>query len=442
MANNEPGGAETADAAPPLRRKRGIGWWLVLSAMASAGLAAYAVIGRDGGGARIARWSREQAMAIAMSAPAAYAILDRGGSALVPPTREPRIGSVDVVTPKRLTEAQTLVLPADIEANFTAPIHARTNGYVKSWRFDIGARVKAGDLLAEIDTPELDQQFAQMQGELAKAQANLQLAKITSARWRTLRSSQAVSQQAVDEKSGGVEAREAEVAAAQANLDRIKALAAFNRIVAPFDGVVTARRIDVGALVSAANNNQPALFDVAAVDRMRVYVRVPQVSTASLKPGMAVSLRLPQYPGRVFPAKLETTANAISKTSRALLVELTIDNPDGVLSTGAYAEATFKLPLDRQRLVIPANAVIFRGREPQVALVEPDGAVHLKAIEILVDKGTTLEIAAGLALTDALIVGPPDSIADGDVVRIASKDGEPIAEAAVPVSGLRTRVGE
>ena len=313
--------------------------------------------------------------------------------------------------------------------------HSRVNGYVKNWYFDIGARVKSGDVLAEIDTPEIDQQMAQLHGELAKTQANLRLAEVTSSRWKALRTSQAVSQQAADEKSGDLDARRAEVIAAQANLDRVKAMATFNRIVAPFDGVVTARRVDVGALVSSTDSSRPALFDVAAIDKMRIYVRVPQVFTAGLKPGIAVSLKLPQYPNRIFAAKLDTTSNAISRESRALLVELTADNSDGLLTTGAYAEVTFDLPLDGDKLVVPGNAVILRNRDPQVALVDADGKVTLKKIEILLDTGISVEIANGLSDTDRIVISPPDSLSQGETVRTASVNGKPIEQAEAPRIG-------
>jgi RND family efflux transporter MFP subunit len=331
---------------------------------------------------------------------------------------------VDLVSPKHPTEAERLTLPANVEAFYTAPIHARLSGFVKMWYYDIGAKVKAGDVLARIDTPDLDQQFEQTRGEYAKAEADLNLAQLTAARWKELRVSQAVSQQTADEKTGEALARQAQADAAKANVDRLKALQGFKDIIAPFDGVVTARRIDVGALVSASNSDQPGLFDVASVDRLRVYVRVPQVYTGSLKKGMIVTLTLPQYPGRTFKAVLATTADAISQQSRALLVELDLDNKNKLLSPGAYAQARFDLPLDPDKLVVPSSAVIFRNASAEVAVVGSDDKVVLKPIEITLDAGMAVEIAGGLSLADKIIASPSDSIATGDVVKVTSVDGK------------------
>ena len=368
---------------------------LALAVLVLTGIAAFGILDRNHSDAKLAQWTQEQA-----------------------------IPSVDLVTPKRPTDVQHLVLPGDVEAFYTAPIHARVNGYVKMWYFDIGAQVKAGAILAKIDTPDLDQQFEQARGELAKAQADLNLAQLTANRWKELRQSQAVSQQTSDEKAGDAMAKKAQVDAAQANVDRIKALQGFKDITAPFDGVVTARRIDVGALVSSNNNGQPGLFDVAAVDKMRVYVRVPQVYTASLHKGMVVALKLPQYPARVFQGILTTTSDAISQQSRALLVELAADNPDRLLTPGAYAQARFDLPLDPDKIVVPAGAVIFRNASPVVALVDGNSKVTLKQIDIILDTGTSVEVASGLDTTDRIIASPPDSIANGDTVKITTIDGK------------------
>jgi RND family efflux transporter MFP subunit len=260
----------------------------------------------------------------------------------------------------------------------------------------------------------------------------------TAERWKALRVSQAVSQQTADEKAGDALAKKAQVDAAQANVDRIKALQGFKDITAPFDGVVTARRIDVGALVSSSNSNQPGLFDVAAVDKMRVYVRVPQIYTARLNRGMSVTLKLPQYPGRTFKATLTTTSEAISSQSRAQLVELMVDNSDRQLATGAYAQARFDLPLDPEKLVVPASAIIFRNAGPAVAVVDAQNRIHLKPIDIILDTGTDVEIASGITATDRIVASPADSIADGDEVKIAGIDGKPSDKniAAQPFRGV------
>lgn len=392
---NEPHHSES----PPGRRPRPVRY-LVLAAIVLAGLAAWGILDRNRSDADLARWTDEQA-----------------------------VPTVDLVSPGRATEDQHLILPADIQAFYTAPIHSRVNGYVKMWYFDIGARVKAGQVLAKIDTPDLDQQYEQAKGELAKAQADYDLAVVTAKRWQSLRTSQAVSQQAADEKTSDAQARKAQVTASQANLDRVKAMEGFKDIVAPFDGIVTARRIDVGALVSATNTNPKALFDVSSVEKVRVYAQVPQVDAAAMHKGLKVALTLPQYPGRTFEGALDTTADAISDTSRALLVEAIFDNKDGKLSPGAYATARFDLPLDPHKLVIPSSAMIFRNQAPQVAVVSND-KVTLKTISILVDTGPQIELGSGLAPTDKIVLSPSDSIATGDTVRIGKIDGKPSGDAA------------
>lgn len=378
--------------------------------------------------------------AIVLGAVAAYGIVDRTRSdaELATWTAKQAIPSVDLVSPKEATEGERLTLPANIEAFYTAPIHSRVNGYVKMWYYDIGAKVKTGDVLAKIDTPDLDQQYEQAKGELAKAQADYNLAVLTSDRWKALRASQAVSQQTADEKAGDALARKAQVTASQANLDRIKAMENFKDITAPFDGVVTARRIDVGALVSATNSANPALFDIASTKRMRAYVRVPQSNTASMHKGLKVVLKLPQYPDREFSGELETTSEAISEKARALLVEALFMNPDGLLTPGAYAQADFTLPLNPHMLVIPASAMIFRDKSPQVAVVDHD-KVTLKTISILVDLGSQIEVGSGLDAADRIVASPSDAIETGDVVKVEAIDGKPTgaeAPGVKPDAGL------
>ena len=394
--------AETAPAPSSQPRRPKVFRYLLLAAIAFGGLAAYGILDRSHSDAKLATWTDEQA-----------------------------VPSVDLVSPKLATEDQHLTLPANVEAFYTAPIHSRVNGYVRMWYHDIGTRVKAGEILARIDTPDLDQQYEQSKGELAKAQADYNLAVTTSDRWKSLRVSQAVSQQTADEKEGDALSRKAQVSAAQANVDRVKALENFKDITAPFDGTITARRIDVGALVSATNNEKPALFDVASMKDVRVYVRVPQAYTASMHKGLKVVLRLPQYPKRDFVGKLETTSNAISADSRALLVEALFPNPDELLTPGAYAQARFALPLDANKLVIPASAMIFRNKSPEVAVVS-DGKVTLKAISILLDTGPIIELASGLDPSDKIIASPSDSIETGDIVKVAKVDGKAVGEAAEP----------
>lgn len=344
------------------------------------------------------------------------------------------VTNVDLVSPKKATEDQNLTLPADVEAYYTAPIHSRVSGYVKMWYFDIGARVKAGQVLARIDTPDLDQQYEQAKGELLRSQANYNLAVLTADRWKALQASNAVSRQTVDEKIGDAAAQKAQVTAAQANVDRIKALEDFKNITAPFDGVITSRRIDVGALVSATNTSANSLFDVSDVSKMRVYVRVPQVYAASMHKGLKVSLTLPQYARQSFDGALDTTSDAISDTARALLVEAIIPNPDGKLSPGAYAEARFKLPLDPRKLTIPSSAMIFRNENPEVAVVS-DGKVDLHKVQILVDTGPEIEIGDGIEPGDKIVLNPSYAMETGETVNVVKVDGKPVGKSGAESGG-------
>ncbi len=392
-----PSPEERRPQGSPAGSRPRIGRWLAGAAVLFGALAFIGITDRSRSDAKLAEWTDAQA-----------------------------VPTVNLVSPKKATENQSLTLPADVEAFYTAPIHSRVDGYVRMWYFDIGAHVKAGDVLARIDTPDLDQRFEQAKGELGKAQADYNLALLTSDRWKALRSSQAVSQQTADEKAGDALARKAEVSAAQANLDRVKAMENFKDIVAPFDGTVTQRNIDVGALVSASNNANKPLFEVAATTQMRVYVRVPQVNTSHMRKGMPVTLRLPQYADRTFSGKLETTSDAISRTARALTVEAIFPNPDGMLTPGAYAQAKFELPLDPDKLVIPSSAMIFRDKSPEVALVE-DGKVILRKVTIQLDTGSQIEVGSGLKLADRVIVSPSDSIETGDEVKVGKVDGQALA---------------
>jgi RND family efflux transporter MFP subunit len=337
--------------------------------------------------------------------------------------------TVELVMPERGTSAQHLVLPGDVQAWYSAPIYARVSGYVKMWYKDIGAKVRAGDVLAEIDTPDLDQQFEEAKGELAKAKANAALAELTAKRWEAMRNTDAVSQQTADEKVGEYNASKAEVTAAAANVARIAALEAFKKIVAPFDGVVTARKIDVGALVNSTPGNMPDLFDVADVHEMRIYVDVPQAFSAQIHTGTTAELKLPQFPDRSFAAKVATTSEAISEHSRTLLVELRRDNKDGLLQPGAFVEVDFALPPDPNALRIPASALIFRRLGPEVAAVGSDNKVKLKAVVVGRDLGTEIEIKSGLSPDDRFVRSPFDSIAEGELVRIAgeTKTGQKIS---------------
>jgi RND family efflux transporter MFP subunit len=337
-------------------------------------------------------------------------------------TREQAIRTVAVTSLKRDTTIKHVLLPGDVEAFYSASIHGQVSGYVREWRKDIGAKVKRGDILAIVDTPELDDRVTQAEGELAKANANLSLAKVTAERWQTLRASAAVSQQAIDEKVGDQRAKEADVDAAKANLDRLRSQKGFANIVAPFDGVVTARNIDIGSLVKSDSGDSAPLFVVADISRMRIYVRAPEVYAAALKDGMDAKLRLPEYPGQDFDAKIDTTSHAIDAKSRSLLVELMAENKDGVLRPGSFAQVAFDLPPDPNAERLSASALLFRDQETVVAILDSDDRVKLRRIHITRDYGSDVDIEGGIPTDARIVLSPPESIADGDQVRVTGAD--------------------
>jgi membrane fusion protein, multidrug efflux system len=347
-------------------------------------------------------------------------------------TQEQAIPTVALVTPQRGGEARDLVLPGNVNAYYSANIHGQVKGYVREWREDIGAKVHQGEVLAVVDTPELDQSIEVAQSELAKAKANLALAKVTASRWSSLRASAAVSQQAADEKEADAKARAAEVEAAQSNVDRLKAQKAFANIVAPFDGVVTARNVDVGSLVRADGTNNPALFTVADIHQVRIYVPVPESYAAELKDGLKATLSLPEYPDRTFDATIMTTSHAIDQKSRSLLVELIADNPEGKLSPGAFTRVHFRLPPDPVAVRIPASALLFRDNAVQIATVGMDNRIKLRKVRIARDFGSEVEIAGGLNGDERLVANPSDSIDEGEEVRIAKAADEKAQGASGP----------
>ncbi len=344
-------------------------------------------------------------------------------------TQAQALPAVAIVRPQRLTKGQELVLPGNVEAFYEARIYARVNGYLNMWYQDIGAHVKAGQLLAGIDAPELDQRLEQAKNDLASEEASASLATLTAKRWAALLASQAVSRQSADEKTSDAVRRRAVVAAARANVERLQALESFKRITAPFDGVVTSRQTDIGALINAGSGSGTELFRVADIHKMRIYVRVPQAYAAQIQIGMVARLRLPQFPDRMFAAKVETTSNAITRESRTVLVELMADNPDGTLWPGTFAEIHLDLPPNGLVYQLPTSALVFRENGLEVATVGPGDTVALKPISAGRDLGTQIEVTAGLAPTDRVIDSPPDSLTEGDRVRIAP-DAE--AQASMP----------
>jgi len=389
-----------------------------------------------------ARWVAPVAVLIALGIAVAGILLRRHQEREVTQwTAEQAVPTVATVTPKQGVTGQQIVLPGDIEAWYEAPIYARVNGYLKNWYFDFGAHVQKGQLLAEIDAPDLDAQLAGAKAKLISAEAQVKVraserdfANTTYARWRDSPKG-VVSEQETESKRADYEsavarynAAIADVNADQGVVDQLLALEAFKRIVAPFDGVVTARNTDIGALINAgSSNNGPQLFRVADVHQMRVFVQVPQEMSARLRKGLTATLILPQYPDKTFDAVVATTAEAINKTSRTLLVELHAENPDGLLQPGTFAEVHFNLPNNPNVVRIPTSALIFREDGMQVATLGTDNKVELKSVTLGRNLGTEVEILKGLSVSDTIINSPSDSLASGDVVRRATQP-QPSAE--------------
>lgn len=330
------------------------------------------------------------------------------------------VPTVAVVQPKRSAPAQELVLPANVQAFSDAPIYARTDGYLKRWYVDIGTRVKSGQLLAEIDTPEVNQQLRQARADLATSQANLSLSKITADRYAGLLKTDSVSKQESDNAAGDYEAKQAALQSAQANMKRLEELQSFQKIYAPFEGVITARNTDVGALINSGSavGNRSELFHIAQPDKLRVYVSVPQAYSQAAKPGLTAGLTLAEFPGRRFEGKLVRTANAIDPTSRTLLVEIAVNNPTGQLFTGSYAEVHLSLPTPASSLILPVNTLLFRAEGLRVATVGSDQHVQLKQITLGHDFGSEVEVVAGLSGSENVIINPPDSVVEGEIVRV------------------------
>jgi RND family efflux transporter MFP subunit len=327
---------------------------------------------------------------------------------------------VTVINLRGSARDQGLALPADIQALNTAPIYARVSGYLKRWYVDIGAPVKAGQVLAEIDTPDLDQQLAQAKADLGTAVANEHLSKTTAVRWNGLLAQDAVSQQAADMKNGDLAAKSAMTTASRANVARLEALESFKRVIAPFAGVVTTRSTDIGDLITAGTPTSTPLFTVADESRLRIYVRVPQSYSADIKPGMTATFSVPEHPGRTFVATLAASAEAITPLSGTLLVQLQIDNSDRALKPGDYARVRFSLPPQSGAIQVPATALMFRDAGMSVAVIGPNGRVAMKTIIVGRDLGPTVQVASGLTPADRVIDNPPDSLRAGDRVRIAN----------------------
>ncbi len=356
----------------------------------------------------------------------------RSDSQLKTWTQDQSIPTVSTIHPKPMVDSSSLVLPGNVQAFNSAPIYARTSGYVSKWLVDIGSPVKSGQLLALIDAPEVEQQLEAAQADLQTAKANENLSSTTATRWTTLLKQDAVSKQESDEKTGDLAAKRAVTNAAAANVGRLRALIGFTRIEAPFAGIVTSRSTQIGQLVTAGSASAQPLFTVSDVSRMRIYVRVPQAYSAETHPGMHATLSLPEYPDRKFDAVLTRTADAVDQLSGTVLVELQAANGDGALKPGAYAQVTFPLNGTNGSVQVPASAILYRSDGTLAAVVDDSGHVRLHPIRIGRDSGDVLEITAGLAATDKVIGSPPDSIATGDAVHIARPGADKGAKADAP----------
>jgi RND family efflux transporter MFP subunit len=339
-------------------------------------------------------------------------------------TKAASIPSVNVIHPAVSDLSSGLALPGNTQAYVDTPIYARTSGYLKSWYFDIGAHVRKGQLMAVIETPELDEQLQVAQADLKSAEANLNLANTTSARYQNLLTTNSVSKQETDVAVSDAAAKKAAVDASTAAVRRLQQLQSFEKIYAPFDGIVTARNIDIGGLIQAGENTTPKeLFHLAAIQKIRVFVSVPEAYSTSIKAGGKATLTLDEYPDREFEGTIARNSNAIDSATRTLNVEVDIDNPKGELLPGAYVFVHFKVPERKSNLMIPANTLLFRAQGLQVGVVR-DGRVKLVPVTISKDLGANVEIASGLTVNDAVILDPSDSLSSGQEVQVKSKLNE------------------
>jgi RND family efflux transporter MFP subunit len=332
------------------------------------------------------------------------------------------VPTVNVIRPKTDAPTDEIVLPGNTQAFTDAPIFARTSGYVKSWHVDIGARVKKGQLLAEIETPEVDQQLQQARADLQTARANLRQAEITADRWQALLKTDSVSQQETDQNVSNFHAMKATVDSNIANVRRLEQLLGFQKIYAPFDGVITARNTDIGALINSGASTTPgqALFHLAAINTLRVFVAVPQLYSQAVRPGATASLTLDEFPGKTFSGTIARNSNSIDPASRTLLVEVDVDNRSGTLLPGAYVRVHLKLPQSVKSVTVPANTLLFRAEGLRVGVVR-NGRAELVPVTIGRDYGTSVEVVSGLQPTDSVIINPSDSLVSGTVVRVSAQ---------------------
>jgi len=348
----------------------------------------------------------------------------RTESTLETDTKAASIPSVNVIHPASSVSSSGLALPGNTQAYVDTPIYARTSGYLKNWYFDIGAHVRKGQLMAVIETPELDEQLQVAQADLKSAEANLNLANTTSARYQNLLTTNSVSKQETDVAVSDAAAKKAAVDASMAAVRRLQQLQSFEKIYAPFDGIVTARNVDIGGLIQAGENTTPKeLFHLANISKIRVFVSVPEAYSTSIKQGGKATLTLDEYPGREFEGTVARNSNAIDSSTRTLNVEVDIDNPKGELLPGAYVFVHFKVPVQASNLMIPSNTLLFRAQGLQVGVVR-DGRVQLVPVTISKDLGANVEIASGLTPNDAVVLDPSDSLASGQEVQVKTQVNE------------------
>jgi len=350
----------------------------------------------------------------------AYGLVSRAAqnSRLHEATEAQAIPSVAVVSPAQVENQSGLELPGRLEAFIRAPIYARVQGYLKTWKHDIGSKVKAGDVLAEIDTPDLDQQLLQARADLNVAEANSKLSKITAERWQSLAGTDAVAKQDVDQRTFTWNANVAQVKAAQANVDRLVAEEGFKRLIAPFDGIVTARDTDIGALINVGSAGGPELFVVSDTRKLRVYVNVPQNYVPSVPSGTKATISVPEHPGKTYSGTVESSAEAVDPSSGTTLMQLIVDNTAGEMMPGDYASIHLQVIPPAHVLSIPSSALIFDSKGLSVATVQSDNRVLLKQVTIERDLGAVIEIASGLAADDRVIQNPPDGVENGAQVRL------------------------
>ncbi len=356
--------------------------------------------------------------------------------ALAQQTEQMAVPFVSVIHATPIDADSEMVLPGTLKPYVESPIYARTNGYLKIWYKDIGSHVQKGELLAEIDTPEIDQELAQARADLVTAQANLSLSSVTAARYQDLIKTDSVSQQDLDNANGDLAAKKAMMQSADANVKRLEELESFKRVYAPFTGIITQRNVDPGTLINAGNGGTATkeMFDLAQIDPMRVYVSVPQSFSPSIHLGLKACLSLTELADRSFCGQVVRTANAIDPATRTLLTEVDVPNASGTLLPGAYAEVHFDVKITGQRLSLPINALLFRPNGTMAAVVGPDSRIHLKKLSIGRDFGNALEVLDGVSPADQIVVNPPDALAEGELVNIAGQD----AQGSANTSGAQT----